>query len=185
MWLDIDIINRALRLVRAQRISSLGEGTAIANIVQDLYEPVKQLVLSLHPWNSAMKRMKLGANVIRPDYGFKYQFSLPNDCLRVVECDAEHWRREGAKLLTDSEVAAFVYIADIPSVAMNANLVRVIAARLAFELAQSQSESTSLTERLYHLYEKELASAKVIDAKEGTGAELTYVSSWIESHEEA
>lgn len=185
MWIDVDIINRALRLVRAQSISSLSENTPVAAMVKDLYMPVKQLVLALHPWNNAIKRVKIGADAVRPQFGFKYQFSLPHDCLRVIDCNAGHWQREGAKLLADADMIAFLYIADIPSVAMNANLVRVIAARLAFELAQAQGENNALTERLYKLYEAELASAKVIDAKEGSVNSFTYASSWIESHEGA
>ncbi|MFV0320772.1 MAG: hypothetical protein ACK5LE_00110 [Alphaproteobacteria bacterium] len=185
MWVDVDIINRALRLVRAQSISSLSEDTPLAAMVKDLYAPIKQLVLALHPWNNAIKRIKIGADAIRPQFGFKYQFSLPNDCLRVVDCNANHWQREGGKLLADNDVIAFQYIADIPAVAMNANLVRVLAARLAFELAQAQGENTALTERLYKLYEAELASAKMIDAKEGSMGDFTYASSWIDSHEGA
>ncbi len=179
MWTDIDIINRALRLVRAQSLSSLSENTAIAKIAKDLYEPIKQMVLSLHPWNNAMKRVELEYDVQKPVFGFAYQYTLPFDCLRITGCNSECWQKEGYKILSDTPNLELIYIANIPSCGMDANLVRVISARLAFEIAQSQGESSNLTERLYQLYKDELKSAKIIDAKEAGVKQSQYESSWI------
>ncbi len=179
MWTDIDIINRALRLIRAQSLSSLSEDTAIGQITRDLFEPIKQMVLSLHPWNSAIKRVKLDCDSEKPAFDFAYQHSLPFDCLRIVSCNSPFWQKEGYKILSDTAQLNLVYIANIPSIAMNANLVRVVSVRLAFEVAQSQGENTSLTERLYQLYKDELSSAKIIDAKETGQMQNEYISSWI------
>ncbi len=183
MWTDIDIINRALRLIRAQRLSSLSENTAIAQIAKDLFEPIKQMVLSLHPWNDAIKRVKLEYDVQKPVFGFAYQYSLPFDCLRITDCNSDSWQREGYKILSDNPKLDIIYIANIPSVGMGPNLIRVISARLAFEIAQSQAESSALTERLYQLYKEELQSAKIIDAKEAGISQNAYISSWITAHE--
>ncbi len=183
MWTDVDIINRALRLIRGQRLSSLSENTAVAQIAKDLFEPVKQMVLALHPWNDATKRIKLTYDSQKPLFGFSYQYSLPFDCLRITACNSKTWQREGYKVLSNNEKLELIYIANIPSVGMGANLVRVVSVRLAFEIAQSQGENTNLTERLYRLYKEELQSAKIIDAKENSAIQEDYASSWIAAHE--
>lgn len=180
-WLDTDIINRALRLIKEKSISSLDENTPIARCCKDLYPQIRIQVLSSHPWNCAMKRIKLTKLEEEPCFGFTHYHQLPNDCLKIVELkEDQSWLREGHKIASNTNEAHILYIANIDSHLMNANLVRVIAARLAFEIAQSLGESNSLSERLWKLYQQEFKEAKHLDSCETGQGFFDYQSSWAE-----
>lgn len=179
-WLDIDIINRALRLIKEKSITNINDNTPTARCVKDLYPQIKSLILSLHPWNCATRRASLSIISEKPAYQFAYYHALPNDCLKIVEIDQQtSWQREGHKIASDSEKVDITYIANINSQEIDDNVARIIAARLAFEAALSISQSSSLAERMYKLYEQELISAKHIDACEAGQGKFEFQSTWI------
>ncbi len=179
-WLDIDIINRALRLIKEKSISNINDNTPTARCVKDLYPQIKSFVLSLHPWNCATKRISLSMDSHQPIHQFEYYHLLPGDCLKIVTVHQQtSWQREGDKIASNSEKMDITYIADISSHEIDDNLACVIAVRLAFEIALSISQSSSLADRMYKLYEQELISAKHIDACEAGYGKFEFQSTWI------
>ncbi len=178
-WLDIDIINRALRLIKEKSINNINDNTHTARCVRDLYPQIKSLVLSLHPWNCATKRACLSLDSQVPTHQFTYYHLLPSDCLKIIEVYQQTpWQKEIDKIASNSEEINITYIADIDSHEIDNNVIRIIAIRLAFEAALSISQSTSLADRMYKLYEQELISAKHIDACESGQGKFEFQSSW-------
>ena len=81
---DVDIANVALRLLKAQRISSLTDGTKNANVVNDIFTEIRESLLGDHNWGFATKRVKLARSSTTPVFDFDYGYVLPSDWLRTV-----------------------------------------------------------------------------------------------------
>ena len=61
MLTDIEVCNKALLLVGAQTISTLGDATDRARLMNVLYPQARQAVLRAHPWNCAVREVRLTA----------------------------------------------------------------------------------------------------------------------------
>jgi hypothetical protein len=71
----VDICNGALNQLGATTILSLTEDS------------------KSHPWNCLQKRVELAADTDKPAWGFKNQYTLPADCLRllrILDYDLDH-----------------------------------------------------------------------------------------------
>lgn len=81
---DTEIANRALRLLKANRITSLTDGSPNANKANDVFVEVREELLSSHNWNFATKRQKLAQLSAVPVFEFDHAYGLPSDWLRTV-----------------------------------------------------------------------------------------------------
>lgn len=81
---DTDIVNRALRLLKAQRITSLTDGTKNANVALDVFTEIREDLLRSHAWNFATKRAILARSSTTPTFEFDFGYALPSDWLRTV-----------------------------------------------------------------------------------------------------
>lgn len=180
---ELDISNRALRLVRAKHIASFDEGSFTSVICRETYPAVRDEVLASYPWNCAMYRESLARLAQNPAFGFKYQYQLPSTCLRVWRVLHDPvWVREGNRLLTDYEGLLFIrFIACLSAELIDTWVAKVIATKMAVEIAPALTENVSLTERLAQLYEFEFKAAKRIDAQEGTPEVQEEDGSWVDS----
>ena len=105
----VEICNAALGRVGAARISDLNLQVKEARVCKASYPEARDAVLVLHHWSAARRRRTLAAVSPGPEWGWRYQYLLPSDCLRDlpltdtgeedgVEVKAS---REGRYLLTD------------------------------------------------------------------------------------
>jgi hypothetical protein len=75
---------------------------------------------------------------------------------------------EGRKLVTDEGTAKIKYIGRVTDPnEYDANLIDVLAARLAFEIAYAIAGSTSLVQLASAIYEQKLSEARFVDGTEG------------------
>lgn len=81
---NTDIANRAMRLLKAQRITSLTDGSNNANTANDVFTDVRDDLLRSHNWNFATKRQKLAQNSTAPTFEFDNAYTLPADWVRTV-----------------------------------------------------------------------------------------------------
>ena len=171
----VAICNRALALVGEDPIASLTDDSEAARRCRLLYADTRDAVLRAHPWNAATARTALAPLAEPPAFGFRRQFQLPFDCLRVLGVAERRarFRIEGRRLLTDAGEASIVYIRrlDDPSF-FDALIADAIAARLAHDLAYALAGSTGLSGRLWELYVRKLAEARKADAQEGAAERL-------------
>lgn len=116
-----------------------------------------------------------GTYRLLPAFGWTYQYTLPTDCLRVLEVnDSEDgdgtnpWLIEGRKLLTNDEECRLVYLAAPDDTATYDPLfVQALALKLAVKLSDIIRGSTSKTEQLLAQYERVTAPlARRVDANE-------------------
>lgn len=152
-----EIINKALRMLKQERINSIDDDNERAAIARDLYEQSRATVCSLVDWHCLRKRVKLVKDSTPPDFGFKYSYTLPADCERVIGIQFEQdgffipvehtispnnydygytYTVEGGKILTDQEKINLLYIRrEDDSSKYDAMFVNVLAYHLAMEMS--------------------------------------------------
>lgn len=177
----IDIVNRALGYLGAEPLVSLDQATPLAAKVKVVWPLVRDDVLRDHPWNSCKSRVRLGQLATEPVFGFRYQYQLPADFLRLVDMDPADGRYqvEGHWLLSNSPCLSIVYIRREENPQMyDAQLVAVLSVKLAAELAYGVTSSTSLAQSLEEMYQKKLREAKSVNARESDPAVIR-ASRWV------
>lgn len=176
----VEICNAALIKVGASTVISLEDGAKAAQLCAARWPAVRDATLRAHPWNCAIRRVRLAPLLEPPAFGFARQFQLPADCLRVLDVGeaAEGHRCEGGRLLTDAEAVQLTYVRRVEdSEAFDPLLAETIAARLAAELAYPLANSTTLAEALWRAYDSRLREARSADAQ-GSGS-FGAAESWL------
>ena len=169
---QVQICNLALLKFGERSILTIDDATVEARACKALWDLIVDEMLTNYPWNFAMRRANLGAYLAdTPAFEFDYQYSLPNDCLRIWELygsDAQ-WVVEGKKLLTNNETAEVRYIARIDDEAEFSPLfITCLSVRLAAELVVKLSGNNSMkTALLEELYKVWLPKAQQANIREG------------------
>lgn len=180
----VEICNEALALVGAAPITSLGQQTTEARLLNSLYTPTRDQLLTSHPWNFATKRVTLAADADAPTFGWGYRFALPADCLRVLGTDLDSedkWKIENGFLLSDSSSVSIKYISKITTEAtFSINFCEALAYKLASKIAYPLVQSSTLAKSLFDLYVTHLRDARSMDAQEGS-VEQVEANEWINS----
>ena len=180
---EVDIINSAMNMIGASNIIARDEDSKAARVSNQRYDSIRDAVLRAHPWNCAVTRRSLAPDSETVAFDWDYQFTLPADpyCLRVLRLDYLdiEFRVEGRKIVTNEQSINLIYIARVTDPNTYDTLLQeAIAARLAADVSFTLSQSTSLTQNMYSLYESKLKEARCVDATEGTpGAVLGVAAS--------
>lgn len=177
----VAICNLALAKIGEQLIESLTGRSKAAEVLNAIWDPIRDAVLRDFEWNFAAKRASLPALVEVPAFGFALQYQLPADCLKVREVlNAEAWSVEGRRILTDAEAPISIrYTAQVTDTGLfDVLYVDALACRLAVECATALTNSNTKAEAAYSLYTKALSRARLADAEESLAA-TEDVSSWI------
>lgn len=176
------ILNLAAIKLGGKTISSPTDGSKMAIMGNAIYDQIRDSLLREHPWNFAIKRVALAEDAAYDvPYGYDYAFTLPSDCLRVLEHDADpqNYKIEGRRLLSDNDTETIRYIARIDDEnQMDPMFQDIFATRLAAELCTSLTDSSTLKQLLDKEYESLLTRAKFSDTIEGT-ADAFSESSWV------
>lgn len=184
MAVQTDVINRALFKIGVSSITSPTDNSAQARAATTIFASVAQAELRKQAWSFAMGRATLGALAAAPSWGYKLQFQLPSDCLRVVYIDDitdVDWSDailgtgkpvfviEGRQLLTDQSAPLYVrYIRDLSedTTLWDACFCDVFACALAIDLAPILVKSDNAVKRAQGFYRDALFEAKRANAIE-------------------
>lgn len=171
----VDICNSALNMLGGATIISLTENSKNGRLCNQRYEPVRDAIFRSHPWNCLIKRTDLAANTETPNFQWKFQYTLPADCIRVLRTEnsnlsnEEQYRIEGRNLLTDQSTIKIQYVAKITDTTKyDTLLIETISARLAAEFCYPITQSSTLMDRMFALYDAKLKEARFTDATEGS-----------------
>lgn len=177
---EAGICNSALSKLGNNRIVSLTEGTAAANLCIEQYGKLRDHLLRSHDWNFAASRVRLAQLSSTPEFGYRFQHALPTDWMRTISvhpADGRHQRitdyatesteAEGRVLRTDSPDVYLRYVRKVsdPNV-MDPTFREALAWRLAMELAIPLAKSSSLRDRMAAGFEDALATAKSLDGQD-------------------
>ena len=166
----VQICNSALNQLGAASITSLTDNSKNARLCNERYATVRDAVFRSHPWNSLIKRQQLAQDTATPAYGFKFQFTLPSDCLRLLNLDAynsDH-KVEGRKILCNESAIKISYVSQVTDPnEMDVLLRETISAGLAADIAYAITANLQVGKLMQEKYEYKLSLAKHTDASEG------------------
>jgi len=175
----VQIVNKALTYLGANRITSLSDETLEAQSASNMYEDSLRSILSECCWKFATKRVLLNKLNEEPAYienGMAYYFQLPSDLVEIfgVMNDEAVWDREAKKIISNqSEFGIkYVYFCDdttlYPSYFVDAFAIK-LAADMCYELTNSEAK----TEALLELYKGEfLPLARTKNAREASSPQI-------------
>tara|TARA_B100000161_G_scaffold265107_1_gene240083 strand:+ start:2254 stop:2835 length:582 start_codon:yes stop_codon:yes gene_type:complete len=166
----VSICNSALNQLGAASITALTDNSKNARLCNARYETIRDAVYRSHPWNCLIRRKQLAQDTATPAYGFKFQFTLPSDCLRVLVLDAynsDH-KVEGRKILCNESTIKISYVAQITDPNELDVLTReTISAGLAADLAYAITANLQVSKLMQDKYQFKLSEARHTDASEG------------------
>jgi hypothetical protein len=178
----VDCCNSALQRVGATTILSLSDNSPEARACSVAYDSNRRDELRKHTWNFAIKRAVLAPDSTAPAFDFKYAFTLPSDCLRVLRpatADLD-WQIEGRKILTnDSTTLNLRYVADIEDAAQwDPSFYNVVSTSLAVDIVERLTQSNVKKSALITDYKDAIGDAKRIDAIE-SGPDEAAEDDWL------
>ncbi len=171
----IEICNNALLDLGEDVIMSLTDDSKAAGLCHHRWPAVRDAVLRAHPWNCAMGQAELAAKTLSPLWKWEYEYALPADFLRVIQVvgrdnrDISSWEIQGNLILCDEDAPIFIsYVrCETDPRKYDALLTETLSARMTAALAYPLTGSTSLAQAHWELYQKKLAEARGVDAREG------------------
>lgn len=152
-------------------------------IMGGLWDTVRKAELRRHLWAFALRRTILPALADVPAWGFRLQYQLPADYLRMVQAndfyvtpsmldyrnqDDSPYAVEGSKLLTNFQAPLKLrYVADITDPgAFDALFVEALAAKLAYEACEGLTQSNEKKKVAGQDYTQALRAASMVGALE-------------------
>ena len=184
---ETDLLNDGLSQIGAATITAIDDGSANANYCQRLYPPLRDSLLRAHHWNFNTTRVELALDVIAPVSGYAYAYTLPADCLKVVDYGGTlpvsagvitldqrygvvaHYKIEGRKLLSNDGQAFITYLRreTNPDV-WDGMFYQAVASLLASKLASAITKDTKKALSLYQVGNDLLLMAMAVDGQEGS-----------------
>ena len=166
----VDLCNSALSRLGANTITSFGDNSPEARQCALAYDTNRRDELRRNRWNFAITRVVLAPDSLAPVFDFKYQFTIPANCLRVIRpaiTDLD-WKIEGRKILTnDSDTLYLRYIADVEEVPQfDASFTSVLTISLAADMCEKLTQSTTKKRQLNEEYDDALREARRMNAFE-------------------
>lgn len=181
---EVSICNLALFHLGVATISALTENTKAANACLAVYEETRDQLLRRYPWNFAVARATLAAlSSPVPDYDYEAYFALPAACLRVLSVkDDPEYKVEGRMIA--SNITAPLYIKYVSKVTdantMDPLFRAALAARLAFLLAPSFTDSVGKREAASNAYKAAILEAYAADGVEDSPEYIT-TDPWLDA----
>lgn len=176
---DTDLANAALALLGEAEISAItDQSSKAARTCLKFAAPSRLEALRMGRWNCATKRATLVETLPAPTTGYGHSFQLPTNFVRLMDVNGEAVKEadeffeiEGRQFLTDETEVWIRYIADIGIGACDALLQAAVAVRLASKIAIPLSGRIEQANAMEELFQRRLAEALGIDAKETASAD--------------
>ncbi len=169
---ETSIANGALVLLGERRINSLDDpNSKTAKILKDRFDEVRDDLLRVHPWNFATKRAGLPVDTTAPVWGFDHAYTLPVDCLRLLEVSNPGlmpYRIEGRKIVTDMDAPLNIeYTSRVTdATVMDVMFRQAFSASLAADVAEAITGTSSKVEQLNSIMREKIRLARVPDGQE-------------------
>ena len=166
----VDICNKALDKLGHKPIMSLDDGTKGASLCKRNWSFIRDEVLRDGAWNFATVRKTTAPDTETPSWGFSYQHSLPTNCLKliqVLDLSVNEFRVEGRKILANDDVLYIRYIkSETDPNQYDSMFINAVSTRLAIELCESLTQSTTKRQELSADYDRFITSTRLQDALE-------------------
>jgi len=178
-----EICNLALRLLGQSTIASLEDDLPQAITLNGIYEIARKAALRSHYWKFAKKRKTLPALSSAPEWGYAYQYQLPEDYLRLVEVSGvTDYQVEGLTIVTDAGAPLYIrYIKDATDPAeYDALFVEALAGDLAAMACEDITGSNTKRQIAEQFAQRARMEAKRVGAMEDPSQDTPDVNfSWL------
>lgn len=170
MTSEVSICNRAIQIIGGDdSIISLTEDSRLARACNAVYETTRDTEQAKYFWKFCKHRVVLAPDVDTPVFGFAVQYSLPTDLLRVPKPNdyLNDWQFEADKLLTnrDTTFINLIYQRKISDpTKFPALFSEALAARIAFNIGEQITNSSTKAEAAMKLYKETISEARRLDA---------------------
>ncbi len=177
---ETDLLNDALGQIGASPITAIDDGSLNANYCKRFYPALLDSLIRAHHWNWALKRIELAQDATAPLFGYAYSYTLPSDCLKVVEFNGANtstttlplnifFKIEGRALLTNDGTVKIGYLSRVtdPNI-WDGLFYQAIAAWLASKLASAITKDTRKGMELLAEAQSIFSEATSVDGQEGT-----------------
>ena len=170
----VALCSRALLKLGAEAISSFNDNAPEAELASALYGPVRDALLSAHPWTFATGRVRMNRLPVGNEGGFRFAYQLPDGFLRAIGVESmgrqpgPSFQIAGRRLLTDAPIPTLVYVFRPPERDTPPFFNQALIARLAAEFCIPLTESSSRSQGLSQSAEAEFKRARQIDSQQHT-----------------
>jgi hypothetical protein len=174
---ETQICNLALDTLKEAPISSLAEERPIARWCNRNFATQRDAALSMANWNFAMKRQSIAVDATAPAFGWKYAYTLPAGCVRLLPLTHDGTDEgspvahvvEGGKVLANMAGPLRVRFVNRATNydAYHPLFVDYLSARLARRMAHWLTGKTSYLQIASALMEQAWNDAWAADAMEG------------------
>lgn len=194
---SIEIANIALAKIGASRITSFDEDSPEAEVLNTLYSFVRDDEIAKYNWNFAKTRRRLPSENSTPAFGWRYQYLMPSDCLRVLEVgqwpmpvmsnlivgETRPFVIEGGRIMSNRGNGLDVlYLRRVEDTSeYPAIFLEVFTSALAKEISFKINKSSNVQAQANQYYENALAKAKKVDAID-TMPIMIQDGSWMVAH---
>lgn len=167
MTTKVEIANQALSLIGADSITSFDENTSTARRMRTVYDTSRKTLLRMHPFHCAVKRIKLAPLSTKPDFGYAYQFQLPDDLIRIINTNTEDYTVETDKLLSDQPTLNLVYVFDNKNEeSFDSLFVECLVLYIASKISKATTGNQGNSDSLYMQCQELIKVAKTTQAQE-------------------
>lgn len=156
------ICSDAALFLGSSPISDLEENTTQAMIFSNLFDDVVNDLLRVYPWSFALKRVRLSPLTSGPAFGFKYEFNVPSDLIRLMAVYPKiPFKLESNKILADINSISVLYVFKNENIdAWSPDFIMAVKYQLASQAAYPITKSDSRVQTLEQLAQRKLAIAK-------------------------
>lgn len=169
---DLQIANKALTKLGLPTIQSFDSQEEAARLAGAIFGTVRDFELATYPWAFAIKRTELPALAESPAFGYKFQYALPADFLRlegIYNCggaDKNAYELEGNNLLTDIGAPLQIrYISrELNQIKWPPYFVEAVATKLAYEMCERLKQDPQRKSVLWQEYQAIIGAAKRCNA---------------------
>lgn len=170
---SIALCSRALLKTGCRSITSFDDGTAEAEVAGNMYESIRDALLSAYPWSFATAQATLPRLEAEPVADYAYAYQLPADFLRALSAGAGRgrgldYRIHERRLHTNASEVVLTYIFRPLESEFPPFFDQVLIARLAAEFCIPLTDSTTRSEALLKIAQSEFGQARTIDAQQDT-----------------
>lgn len=166
-----EIVNLALTRLGQDRVISIDDDNESARVIRSLWDFTRDAVLASYPWKFAIKRTSLPALSAAPAYGWERQFTVPEECLRLVQVGDDYvfytglletFQLEGGVILTNEAAPLRLrYVQRVATVGLWPVLFgRVVALQLAIDACEKLTSSAAKQGVLNEAYAVAVAQAR-------------------------
>lgn len=170
------VINTALQRLGAQGGNLAFSGTPGEQLAEAAYGAALEYCLALYDWPFAVRLACLAREATPPAFGYRYAYTLPGDCLRILDlrehhngklsasawqCPSPPFRIVGRSIHSDAPALALRYVSSNRDMIFEPLFADALAWRLAFALVAYLPQGAVNASNFLQMFEAALDRAKL------------------------